>query len=119
VKQIFKVDLADATDISDMNGTAAASSAAPKMLFLDVVQALTAVGFTTDQIPLALGGAPTVDLTVHIRTPLPAPGMRPEDAVLVSFRTREVSQGLLEEDGEIWSRDGRLLAHSRQLALLL
>src|SRR4029453_3376700 len=75
--------------------------------------------FTTDQIPLARGGAPTVDLTVHIRTPLPAPGVRPEDAVLVSFRTREVSQGLLEEDGEIWSRDGRLLAHSRQLALLL
>jgi acyl-CoA thioesterase len=75
--------------------------------------------FTTDEIPRALGGVPTVDLTVHIRAPLPVPGVGPADPVLVSFRTREVSQGLLEEDGEIWSRDGRLLAHSRQLAVLL
>ena len=75
--------------------------------------------FTTDEIPPSTGGVPTVDLTVHIRTPLPAPGLRPDEPVLVSFRTREVSQGLLEEDGEIWTRDGRLLAHSRQLALLL
>jgi hypothetical protein len=56
---------------------------------------------------------------VHVRTPLPVAGVCPEDPVLVSFRTREVSQGLLEEDGEIWTRDGRLLAHSRQLAVLL
>jgi acyl-CoA thioesterase len=75
--------------------------------------------FTTSEIPPSTGGIPTVDLTVHVRTPLPAPGLRPEDPVLVCFHTREVSQGLLEEDGEIWSRDGRLLAHSRQLAVLL
>jgi acyl-CoA thioesterase len=75
--------------------------------------------FTTSEIPPSTGGVPTVDLTVHVRTPLPAPGLRPDDPVLVCFRTREVSQGLLEEDGEIWSRDGRLLAHSRQLAVLL
>lgn len=75
--------------------------------------------FTSSEVPPSPGGIPTVDLTVHVRTPLPAPGVRPEDPVLVSFHTREVSQGLLEEDGEIWSRDGRLLAHSRQLAVLL
>jgi acyl-CoA thioesterase len=75
--------------------------------------------FTTHELPPTPGGVPTVDLTVHVRTPLPAPGLRPEDHVLVAFRTREVGQGLLEEDGEIWSRDGRLLAHSRQLAVLL
>lgn len=74
--------------------------------------------FATADVPELRGGIPTVDLTVHVRTPLPVPGLAPGDPVLVSFRTREVSQGVLEEDGEIWSRDGRLLAHSRQLALL-
>ena len=75
--------------------------------------------FTTDLVAPPSGGIPTVDLTVHVRTALPAPDVRPEDPVLVSFRTREVGQGVLEEDGEIWSRSGRLLAHSRQLATLL
>ena len=75
--------------------------------------------FACSDLPQLSGGIPTVDLTVHVRTPLPVPGMRAEDPVLVAFRTREVSQGVLEEDGEIWSRDGRLLAHSRQLAILL
>jgi len=37
----------------------------------------------------------------------------------VVFRTRVVHEGFLEEDGEIWSRDGRLLAQSRQLAILV
>ena len=38
---------------------------------------------------------------------------------LVRFRTREVGAGYLEESGEVWSTDGRLLADSRQLAVLL
>jgi len=75
--------------------------------------------FTSAAVPRVGGGVPTLDLTVHVRTPLPAPDVDPADPVLVVFRTREVSQGLLEEDGEIWSRSGRLLAHSRQLAMLL
>ncbi len=75
--------------------------------------------FACSELPQLAGGIPTVDLTVHVRTPLPVPGLRAEDPVLVAFRTREVSQGVLEEDGEIWSPDGRLLAHSRQLAILL
>ena len=56
VKQIFKIDLADAVDISDMNGTAAASAAVPKALFLDVVKALTATGMTAAQIPAKIEG---------------------------------------------------------------
>jgi acyl-CoA thioesterase len=71
--------------------------------------------FATNELPMMLGGVPTVDLTVHVRAAPPLP----DDFVLVAFRTREVSGGFLEEDGEIWSRDGRLLAHSRQLGVVL
>ena len=35
------------------------------------------------------------------------------------FRTLEVEAGYLEETGEVWSADGRLLAESRQLAVVL
>jgi hypothetical protein len=64
------------------------------------------------------GGIPTIDLTVHFRSPLPLAAAEPGAHVLAVFRTRLVNEGLLEEDGELWSRDGQLLAHSRQLALL-
>ena len=74
--------------------------------------------FASGELPGAQRGVPTVDLTVHLRAPLPA-GVGPDDFVLVVFRTREVADGYLEEDGEIWSRDGRLLAHARQLGLYI
>jgi acyl-CoA thioesterase len=60
--------------------------------------------------------APTIDLTVHFRRELPATPV--EEPVLATFATRLVHDGFFEEDGELWSRDGRLLAQSRQLALL-
>jgi acyl-CoA thioesterase len=66
--------------------------------------------FTAVETPLAV---PTLDLTVHLRAPLP----RPADWVLGSFWTRRARDGFLEEDGELFSRDGELLAQSRQLAL--
>ena len=59
-------------------------------------------------------GAPTVDLTIHFR----APGEPVEWPALVQFRSRFAHAGFFEEDGEIWSADGRLLAQSRQLGLL-
>ena len=62
---------------------------------------------------------PTIDLTVHFRARLPHPTMTLTDFCLSMFRTRVVVDGFLEEDGEIWSPDGVLLAHSRQLGLLL
>jgi acyl-CoA thioesterase len=59
---------------------------------------------------------PTVDLTVHVRAAL-APVEA--DWLLVVFRSRLGAAGFVDEDGEVWSRDGRLLAQSRQLAMLL
>ena len=64
-------------------------------------------------------GIPTVDLTIHFRVPLPLAGAQPDDFTLAVFTTRMLREGFLEEDGEIWSKDGVLLAHSRQLALLV
>ena len=62
-------------------------------------------------------GAPTIDLTVHFRSPLPPESREPGAWFLGQWRTRTVEGGFLEEDGEIWSRDGTLLAQSRQLAI--
>jgi acyl-CoA thioesterase len=58
--------------------------------------------------------APTLDLTVHFRRAAPAPG----EQVLGVFRSVASAEGLFEEDGELWSEGGVLLAQSRQLALL-
>ncbi len=63
-------------------------------------------------------GAPTIDYTVHFRSPLPPAGAGPEDPYLVSFKSDLARHGFFEEDGELWSADGTLLAQSRQLALL-
>ena len=63
-------------------------------------------------------GVPTIDLTVHVLTTLPLATMQPDDHVLVIFRTLEAREGFLEEDGEIWSRDGTLIAQCRQLAVM-
>ena len=59
--------------------------------------------------------APTVDLTLHVRAPLPLP----DTELLGRFTTRVVRDGFFEEDGELWTPDGTLVAQSRQLGLLL
>jgi acyl-CoA thioesterase len=63
--------------------------------------------------------APTIDYTVHFRAPLPEPGASAEDPYLATFRSGLARGGFFEEDGELWSQGGNLLAQSRQLALLL
>jgi acyl-CoA thioesterase len=63
--------------------------------------------------------APTIDYTVHFRAPLPELGASAEDPYLATFRSGLARGGFFEEDGELWSQDGKLLAQSRQLALLL
>lgn len=61
--------------------------------------------------------ATTIDLTVHFRG---AADEEPDDGwCLAMFRSTVAVDGFVEEDGEIWSPSGRLLAHSRQLALVL
>lgn len=62
-----------------------------------------------------LAPAPTIDLTVHFRTPLPLP----DSLLLGRFRTSLVRDGFFEEDGELWTPDGTLVAQSRQLGLLI
>ncbi|HWB82751.1 MAG TPA: esterase-like activity of phytase family protein [Bryobacteraceae bacterium] len=55
VKQIFKIDLAGAVDISNMDGAAAANHAVKKTLFLDIVTAL-AGHVAADHIPSKIEG---------------------------------------------------------------
>ena len=62
-----------------------------------------------------LAPAPTIELTVHFRAPLPLP----DTLLLGRFRTRQVREGFFDEDGELWAPDGTLVARSRQLGLLL
>ena len=73
-----------------------------------VVDALPPVTFDLGQ----LGWAPTLELTVHVRA-RPAPGW-----LKVRHVTRNVAGGMFEEDCEVWDSAGRLVAQSRQLALL-
>jgi acyl-coenzyme A thioesterase PaaI-like protein len=93
-------------------------TAAPRALDAPLVAAMTdawaPAAFAATGRAVA---APTLDLTVHVRTPLPPAGMDPEDHVLVRFATRLAVGGVWEEDGELWTPDGTLIAQSRQLAL--
>lgn len=61
--------------------------------------------------------APTIDLTVHFRTDINALNLPADSWVLGVFETRVAADGYFEEDGCLWDEQGRLLAHSRQLAV--
>jgi len=63
--------------------------------------------------------APTIDLTVHFRAALPLADLGPEEFLLGVFSSKRAEGGFWEEDGELWTRSGRLVAQSRQLALVL
>lgn len=78
-----------------------------------------AIVMATDAFPPAIfnsrfkpGWTPTVELSVQIRNP------QPVGWLAAQFTTRFVTGGMLEEDGELWDDDGRLVALSRQLALV-
>jgi acyl-CoA thioesterase len=59
----------------------------------------------------SLGWVPTIELTVQVRK-------RPARGYLATrFTTQAITNGYLEEDGEVWDADGDLVVLSRQLAL--
>ncbi len=82
---------------------------------IDVIGLLVAVDAfppTVFRTELPVAWVPTLELTAHIRA-------RPEPGWLrCSFATRFITGGFLEEDGEVWDASGRLVAQSRQLALV-
>jgi acyl-CoA thioesterase len=61
---------------------------------------------------LPLAWTPTLEMTTHIRT------THIDGWLRCQFTTRFVTGGYLEEDGEVWDESGRLVAQSRQMALL-
>jgi hypothetical protein len=56
VKQLFKIDLNGAVDVSDMDGSTAAAHAVAKTPFLDIVQSLTKAGIAAGEIPAKIEG---------------------------------------------------------------
>jgi hypothetical protein len=61
---------------------------------------------------LPVAWTPTIELTAHVRA-RPRPGW-----LRCRFGTHFVTGGFLEADGEIWDGADRLVAQSRQLALV-
>lgn len=64
------------------------------------------------------GFAPTIDLTIHFRNPDAAIAHDPSQSLLTRFWSSTSADGFCEEDGEVWTPEGVLVAQSRQLALL-
>lgn len=64
------------------------------------------------------GAVPTVEVGVYFRETFPLAGLAPDDHLLLRVETLKVQDGIADESAEIWSPTGRLLAQSRQLALL-
>lgn len=87
--------------------------------------AATIAFFTDAWMPAAMArltepsAAPTIDLTIHFRAPLPHPGLTADTPVLARFTSTTSADGFVEEDGELWAPDGTLLAQSRQLAIFM
>jgi acyl-CoA thioesterase len=75
--------------------------------------------FAAEDMPETSAGVPTIDLSVHILAPDLISELGVDDYVLVRFETQTVRRGYLEEDGEIFSPSGRILARARQVAVVL
>ncbi|MFP6661759.1 MAG: thioesterase family protein [Myxococcota bacterium] len=64
-------------------------------------------------------GAPTIELTIHFYGDPATAGVADDDYCLARVVTHTTRDGFLSEDGWIFSRDGRLLCQSRQLAAIV
>jgi acyl-CoA thioesterase len=63
---------------------------------------------------------PTIDLTIHFRTPMPREAdPDPSELCFARFRSGLVHEGFFEEDGVIWAADGTVLVQSRQLGIVM
>jgi acyl-CoA thioesterase len=61
---------------------------------------------------------PTLELTVHFRDTARLAELADDAWFACTFHSELAQEGFMEEDGRIWSADGRLVAMSRQLSLL-
>lgn len=77
-----------------------------------LIMAADAFPPTTFNAGLPIGWTPTVELTVHVRFP------RTQGWIRCELRSRFISGGFIEEDGRLWDESDRLVAQSRQLALV-
>ena len=106
-----------AADLSETGGWIRTTE--PRALDAPLVAAMTDAWAPAAFVALGrFVAAPTLDLTVHIRRALPPAGMGPDDYVLGRFSSRLSVAGVWEEDGELWTPEGELIAQSRQLALV-
>jgi acyl-CoA thioesterase len=90
------------------------------------IDALSLAFFSDALIPapyMRLGepaAVPTIDLTVHFREHMrPARDADPLELCLAQTTSELIHDGFFVEDGLIWAADGTLLAHSRQLAIVI
>jgi acyl-CoA thioesterase len=100
----------DRTGVAEMAGWFGFADGRPvdTLALLMVCDAFPPAVFHLDMPP---GWVPTVEYTVHVRG-VPSPG-----PVRCVFRSQFVQGGFLNEDGEVWDSEGRLVAQSRQLGL--
>ena len=63
--------------------------------------------------------APTIDITMHFRAPFPVAGVAPDDYLVFRLSSTLGRDGFFEEDGNLWTPDGALVAQCRQLAIAL
>jgi hypothetical protein len=75
-------------------------------LFL-IIDAMPPAAFATQGVS---AWVPTIELSVNVRN-LPQ-----TERLKCSLRTRFITRGILEADGEVWDEKGNLVAISRQIA---